>query len=59
MSFSLPSLIIKEEPVESIRKTVISKVDNYAYVQNMQNLVLLPKLSAADRALIRFIVSSM
>lgn len=48
----------KEEAAESLRRTIIPSIDNYAYNPNLQNLVFLTKLSAADRALIRFIVTT-
>ena len=59
MPFALPPLASKEETVESLRKTVISKFDSYAYTQNLQNIILLPKLSAADRALNLSIITSL
>lgn len=54
---SLPLFTSQGETAESLRRTIFSAIDNYNYCSNLQNLAILTKLSAADRALIRFIVT--
>ncbi len=53
----LPSLSDKDETIESLRMSIIPMIDNFTKNPKMDNLVFSTRLSAADRAFIRFIAT--